>query len=576
MLINSGSLIATTGITSILGFAYWWLAARRFSPEAVGIASTSTSAMMLIGGLCTLGFSTLLLTELPRKPKLIGPLISTALLAVGITSVVASIAFAFIASSISPQYQPLRANITDVIILAIGIALAAMTLVFDQAMIGLLRGELQLWRNIFFSVVKVLGLFVVGFWLSRSDGMSIYAAWAFSSLLSIVVILAYAIYKGVLHVKELTPRISLLKNLGVSAFQHHLLNTTLQAPMQILPLLVTALLSAHVTAWFFTAWQIANFVFLVPSSLTTVLHAMNSAQPEVLARKARSTIGLAVLISVLVNTVLLFAPRLVLSPFGVDYAIHADSTLRILSFAAFPLIIKSHYISICRIQDRITPALRGMAPGSVFEIAAAAVGAHFGGLTGLSLGWVLAVSFESLFMIKTVYTAVWPSEKALATHSGHAANSQDIWALDTMSSPALTVLAQSEQGYAGLESIWLMETVTMPAITETMKMRRIKSVQEARQQIMDSPFEERQLDDKTVKSPDDAFSSIKRTPRLQHYIPIDQQPTEYRPWTKSSNTSTTVSAAGYDREEKVNRWEQADTIKVQRIDNKEQFIQTKK
>ena len=277
----------------------------------------------------------------------------------------------------------------------------------------------------------MLGLFVVGFWFSRSDGMSIYAAWAFSSLLSIIVILAYAIYKRVLRVRELTPRVSLLKNLGISAFQHHLLNTTLQAPMQILPLLVTALLSAHVTAWFFTAWQIVNIVFLIPSSLTTVLHAMNSAQPEVVARKARTTIGLSVLISVLVNAVLVFAPRLVLSPFGADYVIHADWTLRILSFAAFPLIIKSHYISICRI-----------APGSVFEVAAAAIGAHFGGLTGLSLGWVLAVSFESLFMIKTVYTAVWPREDAHTTYS----EPQDIQAMDTVQIPALAMLAEPEQG----------------------------------------------------------------------------------------------------------------------------------
>jgi O-antigen/teichoic acid export membrane protein len=442
MLLNTGSLIATTGVTSVLGFAYWWFAARRFSPEAVGIASTSTSAMMLIGGLCTLGFSTLLLTELPRKPKLTGPLIATALLVVGVTAAVASVAFAYIAPFLSAQYQPLRANVTDVIILTIGVALAAMTLVFDQAMIGLLRGELQFWRNVLFSSAKVLGLFVVGFWFSRSDGMSIYAAWAFSSLLSMAVILAYAVYKRILRVRELTPRISLLKNLGRSAFQHHLLNTTLQAPMQILPLLVTALLSVHMTAWFFTAWQIVNIVFLIPSSLTTVLHAMNSARPEVLARKARTTLALSTLVCVLVNIVLLFAPRLVLSPFGADYVLHADWTLRILSFAAFPLIIKSHYISICRIHDRITPALRGMVPGGVFEVAVAAVGAHFGGLTGLSLGWVLAVSLESLFMVKTVYMAVWPRENTLVTH----AEDQDIQMMDTVKIPALAILAEPEQG----------------------------------------------------------------------------------------------------------------------------------
>lgn len=49
MLINAGALVGTTVVTSMLGFAYWWLAARRFPPEAVGVASAS-AAMVLLGG----------------------------------------------------------------------------------------------------------------------------------------------------------------------------------------------------------------------------------------------------------------------------------------------------------------------------------------------------------------------------------------------------------------------------------------------------------------------------------------------------------------------------------------------
>ncbi len=493
MLTNAGSLVASTGVTSVLGFAYWWLAARRFPPEAVGIASTSTSAMMLIGGLCTLGFSTLLLTELPRKPELTGQLISTALLAVGCVAAVVSLVFAYIAPYISPQYRPLQANPTDVIILVVGIALSAMTLVFDQAMIGILHGELQFWRNVFFSGAKLLGLFVIGIWFSRQDGMRIYAAWAYGSLLSMVVIMVYASYKKVLPLKKLFPQISLLKKLGLPAFQHHLLNTMLQVPMQVLPLIVTALLSAQVTAWFFTSWQLANFVFLIPSALTTVLHAMNSAQPAVLARKARSTISIAVIIAVLVDLVLLFETKLVLSPFGASYAAQAEWSLRILSLAAFPLIVKSHYISICRIHDRIIPALYSMIPGSILEVIAAAVGAHFWGLTGLSAGWVIAVSVESLFMISTVYKAVWPSKKELAATFA-STDMQPIWLMDTVTVPALSVLKLPEQGYSSLEDIWRTETVTMPSITEAIKKNVVETNYQGMNSYYDTPSEKEGLE----------------------------------------------------------------------------------
>ena len=75
--LNTGSLIGTWGVTSGLGFVYWWLAAREFSPQDVGIGSASISAMTLIGTFCLMGLGTLLITELPRQPERAGSLIST-------------------------------------------------------------------------------------------------------------------------------------------------------------------------------------------------------------------------------------------------------------------------------------------------------------------------------------------------------------------------------------------------------------------------------------------------------------------------------------------------------------------
>jgi hypothetical protein len=44
------------------------------------------------------------------------------------------------------------------------------------------------------------------------------------------------------------------------------------------------------TAYFYVSWMIANFVFVVPSSLTTVLHAMSSAQQSSLQHSACVTL----------------------------------------------------------------------------------------------------------------------------------------------------------------------------------------------------------------------------------------------------------------------------------------------
>ncbi len=439
MLINAGSLVGTTAVTSALGFVYWWLAAKRFLPEDVGIASASVSAMMLLGSLCVLGLGTLLITELPRQPGQETSLISTALVVVGSAGAVVGMLFALIAPFLSADFNPLRASLVTVMEFAAGVSLTSITLVLDQACIGLLRGGLQLWRNTVFAVAKLVVLIVVSMWAKHALGMTIYATWAAGNALSFIVFVLFVGAKRSRWQRSYRWRWSLLRKLGFAAIQHHLLNLALQAPTLILPLLVTALLSAKMNAWFYVSWMIASFVFVVPTALTTVLHATNAAQQSTLSHKARVTIGLSLLTSVVVNVLLQLDTRQVLSLFGGMYADQATASLRILALAAFPLIVKNHYISICRIQDRILRAMVGMVPGGAFELVAAIIGAHLGGLTGLSLGWIIANYIEAVCMFPAVY-------KVLRAKV-----------------PSLDLL--TEEDYAGSEAVWLLDTLVLPAIS---------------------------------------------------------------------------------------------------------------
>jgi len=460
ILVNAGSLVGTTAVTSVLGFAYWWLAAREVPPEVVGIASASVSAMVLLGSFCVLGLGTLLITELPRQPGQAASLINTALIVVGGVGVSTGVTFAVVAPYVSADFQVLRASVADIVIFASGVSLTAITLVLDQALIGLLWGGLQLWRNTLFAVVKLAALLVVGLLLSYKAGITIYATWAFGNVLSLAMLAAFVVFKKGWPGRNYLPQWRLLRKLGPAALQHHLLNLTLQAPTLALPVLVTALLSARANAWFYVSWMIASFVFIVSYALTAVLHAMNSAQQSTLTQKARVTIGLALVTSVLVNCILLFDTKQILGLFGSTYAEQAAWTLRILALGAFPLIIKNHYISICRIQDRIAQAMLSMAPGGLLELCAAALGGFLGGLSGLSLGWVLAICVESMFMFRTVYKVVrfTGAYSQMPTSQGHV-RIEAIWLRETSRLPAI--------GHMGIEPIWLMETSVLPVIKQS-------------------------------------------------------------------------------------------------------------
>jgi O-antigen/teichoic acid export membrane protein len=408
ILVNAGSLVGTTAVTSVLGFVYWWLAARQFSLEAVGLASAAISAMLLLGEFAILGLGTLLIGELPRQRGKESSLISAALILVGGVGGCLGIVFAAVAPYLSTDFRVLRASIGDVALFAAGVSLTAITLVLDQALIGLLRGELQLWRNALFAGIKLGALFVASLWLLHTVGLTIYATWTVGNALSLAALAGFAVLKGGGSRKIQLPQWGLLKKLGPEALKHHALNLMIGAPSLALPVLVTVLLSATTNAWFFVAWNLASIANIISVALTVTLYAVSSAQPALLARKIRVTLSLAFLASALTSCILLLGTMQVLGLFGHSYAEHAAWSLRILAVESFPFIIKNHYIAVCRIQGRVAHATLVVIATSLLELGGAVLGTYLGGLTGLSLGWFAAVCIEAVIMFRTVYRAARP------------------------------------------------------------------------------------------------------------------------------------------------------------------------
>ena len=426
ILVNAGSLVGTTAVTSVLGFVYWWLAARQFPPEAVGFASAAISAMTLLGTFAMLGLGTLLLGELPRQRGREASLISAALILVGAVGGLLGLAFAVGASHVSTGFQSLGASIENSALFALGVSLTAIILVLDEALIGLFRGELQLWRNALFAVVKLAALLAASLWLSHVVGLTIYATWAIGNICSLAALAGYAFVKKGRAGRNYFPQWGLLRKLGLSALKHHILNLTLQAPALILPVLVTVLLSATINAWFYVSWNLSSIANIFSVALTMTLYAASSAQPSTLAHKMRLTLSLAFAASVVANGVLLFGTRQTLGLFGPSYAEHATWSLRILSLESFPFIIKNHYIAISRIQGRVAHAAQFTILTGLLELGGATLGAFLGGLTGLSVGWFGAMCIEAVFMSRAVFKA--------ARHTGTSAMPESTGFEDSSSS----------------------------------------------------------------------------------------------------------------------------------------------
>lgn len=183
---NSASMAGTTLVTAALGAAFWWLAARDFPREAVGVAGAAVSAMTLIAAVATMGLNTLLMGELPTRTGRPGPFITAALAATAAAGMALGLLLAIVLPLFATELAPLSANVGSALLFAAGVALTSIGLVFDQALIGLLQGNLQLWRNTLFAGSKLLILAGLALLLSLRSSMALYGIWALGNVISLV------------------------------------------------------------------------------------------------------------------------------------------------------------------------------------------------------------------------------------------------------------------------------------------------------------------------------------------------------------------------------------------------------
>ncbi|WP_299034117.1 hypothetical protein [uncultured Pseudokineococcus sp.] len=399
--------MSTQAVTSVLGLLFWALAARSFTVEAVGVAGASVAAMSLIGALGTVGLGTLLISRIPQTDQ--GSrrvLVRTALAVAGGAATLLAVVVPLVAIHVvgAQALEQVAGGPGRAALFAVGTGLMAVAIVVDQAVLVLGSGAIQLQRNAVASAVKVLALLALAA-LGAQDGMAVFAAWAVGTLVSLPVV-AWRTRGG--RALESGRRLldpSSLRGLGRAAAGHHALNTTLQAPLQLLPVLVVVLLSTGDNGLFSTALQLTGFVFALPYALAVGLFAAAENDPRQVLSKMRVTIPLGLGVSALAVLALLPLAPLVLSLFGEVYADEGADVLRLLVLAGMPFVVKDHFVALRRTQGRTLGATGVLLAFSAVELLAAAAGARAGGLEGLVVAWLVVVYVQAVVLVLPLWSA---------------------------------------------------------------------------------------------------------------------------------------------------------------------------
>lgn len=397
---NAGSLYGSTIVTSILGFFYWFTAARLVPAKAVGTASAIQSAALFLGFVCVFGLGTLLISELSADRSHARSLILTAATLVGAFSLVVSGFAGVVLGTLSPALRLGLNSPGKLLIFALLGTFTTVLLVLDDACIGLMRGDLQLRRNTVFAVSKLLLLPILILIWNEPSGSELVVAWLAGLVMSLWTLgmALRTLTKG--QSSRLNPKRFIEKRRLVVG--HHSLNLSIQSPRLIIPVVVTIIIGPQANAAFTAAMLVVSFVNIIPYHLSTVLFALTPGDEAKLHREVHRTMRICLYLSLVSAPFFALFSGIILGLFGPFYKT-ATVALIILGLTTYPEAIKCHYVAIARVRGQMQQASFRSMVGAILEVGLAAVGCTVYGLTGVALGFLSALLLEALLFSPTVF-----------------------------------------------------------------------------------------------------------------------------------------------------------------------------
>jgi len=385
---NGLTLIGSKAITMSLGFVFWVLAARLFSPEAVGVAAGAVSAMMLCTQLGQLGLGSAFITHFPAHRRSPDRLLNSSLLLTTVAGCAWGGLFLFFAGTAFRELDVVSANGMFAVLFLAATVFGTLGIVLDQIATALRRGDQALTRNVTFGVATVVLLAALTVLTEARTARAIFEPWAVAGLAALTV--------GLVQLRRTLPRYrprlhvdrQLVRELARAGLPNYVLTLSERAPGLILPVVVAELLTPALNATWYTIWMMAWVVYIVPIQVGMTIFSEVSHDPAALGVSIRRGVASSLAVGAAASLVIGLGAEPILSILGDHYAAGGADPLRVLLLAVVPLTFVQAHFSSCRGRRALGEAIATGWISGTASIAAAALAGISHGLMGMAVAWV--------------------------------------------------------------------------------------------------------------------------------------------------------------------------------------------
>jgi O-antigen/teichoic acid export membrane protein len=400
LLRNAGYLLGVTGVNSLAGFIFWTLAARLYTTEQVGLASSVVSVTALLAGAASLGLGVGLVRFLPERAQPQRTL-NAVLTLTALTSLAVGAVYLLGVGSWSPTLTVLAERPVYAIGFLAFIAVTGWSSLLQMAYLGRREAAYAFWQMVTMNAMRLL--LVVGLAQFGAPGLvgSVALAVGIADLLGVIGFLPRLIRgyrpRPLWAPDEWRP----LVPYSVGNYAADLLY---RAPMLLAPLLVLERLGAASSAHAYIGWMLGGILASPGTALASSTFAEGSHAPRevrpLLLRASRYAVGVTLPLALVAGV----AAPWVLSLFGPSYAAEATTLMRWLAVAAPLMAFANLYFAGLRVRRRIKEMILLSAAVAAISLLVPLLRLDSHGMGSMGQGWLIAQGLVAAAALRSL----WP------------------------------------------------------------------------------------------------------------------------------------------------------------------------
>ena len=394
LLRNAGYLLGVTIVGSVSGFVFWTLAARLYTTEEVGLASSVISIIQLLAGIASLGLGVGLVRYLSESDDPSRTLNATFTLTF-LTSLAVGAAYLIGIEVWSPTLRILARNPLYAGGFMGFLVVAVLGMLMQMAYLALRRAELGFWQVVVMNALR-LTLVVI---LASMGGVGVVAA------LCVAMLAAEAVGMFVFMprlAKGFRPRLrwstEVTGTLVPYSIANYLADLLYRAPLLLAPPLALERLGANSSAHAYVAWMIGSILASPGLSLATSAFAEGSHAPSDLRPTLLRAGRYAAMFTLPIALLTFAGASWILAIFGRSYADEGAALLRWLALTAPLMVFVGLYFSALRVRKRIRELvlLSGLICATTLVVPLLAIDRY--GLSSMGAGWLVGHALVSFFV----------------------------------------------------------------------------------------------------------------------------------------------------------------------------------